>query len=319
MIKKERVGKKTQVRMEKMEQKKIGSWSIAILIAIGIIILVSLLSSCQKEEISTPVEKVRIFMSAPQTDGLKSATTARTEIANGDTVYVQDITDINIILSSEGELQQPIDGIWSIFNIDNDRDFDQSSFTLYSGSRSEYGSMISTKLKFFGLYKAEFISKSGTELHFFICHTGMPGTIGDYWDFNFSFRLDKNAYQIDNKQGYHGYTLYLRYKRGDLPSSESGYNPSSPENFRALLECGGGNTFIPKNGVAVSAKEFLVKECKYSPGYVCFSFVSEFTPAFNGTYRVFFYSGDFGYNWWSFKSVRESDWSKDGRIVFQTI
>ena len=286
------------------------------------------LVSCSKQDdnLNVPVKKeqVKIFMSAPKgSTNLKSGSISEKKaITAGDTVDVQNILDVNILLSSEDESGLPINGTWSIFNIDNDRSLGgYDEFTIGGGGGGELGSMMSTKLMFFGLYQARFISKSGTEFPFFIRHTGMPGVTGDNWKFNYSFRLDKNVYQINNDQDYQGYTLYLKYQYGDLPIGDEydKVNPSDPENFHALLFCGGENIFLSKGGFAYSAKEFKIVKCKYSPGYICFSFVSNFTPPIDGKYSINFYSGTFGDNWFSFKTVRESDWSKNDQIVFQTI
>lgn len=296
-----------------------------ILVSIVAIITLGLLS-CKKEKDKNiaPKEVIRILMSAPngKTD-LKSAEVSQNKaIAVGDTVDVQDILDINIIIYAEDEFGLPIDGSWSIFNIDNDRNINQSdTIAIGDGGCGALGSALSTKLKFFGLYKVNFTSKAGTEIPFYIRHKGLPGIFGDDWRNEYVFRLDKEIYQISNAQGYKGYTLYLKFSEGEFPilDDSEATDLNLPKNQHALLYCGGNNIFISKGGFNYSAKEFSLKKCKYSPGYVCFSFVSDFTPPINGKYSIYFYAGTFGDNWWSFKSVRESDWSLGDQIVFQTI
>ena len=255
--------------------------------------------------------------------GLKSAEVSQNNaIAAGDTVDVHDILDINIIISAEDEFGRPTEGSWSIFNIDNDRNINRfDTIVVDDGGCGALGSALSTKLKLFGLYKVSFISKMGTEISFYIRHRGLPGILGDNWKNEYVFRLDKEIYQISNVQDYKGYTLYLKYQEGEFPilddSEATDLNLS--KNQHALLYCGGNNIFISKGGFKYSAKEFSLKKCKYSPGYVCFSFISDFTPPIDGKYSIYFYAGFFGDNWWSFKSVRESDWNQGDQIVFETI
>lgn len=293
-----------------------------------VVITVSLsmgMVSCSKEsedlESLVPQEDVNIFMTVlTSNSGLKSGSIPeRKQIQYGDTVDIKNISDVNILISAENQWKDPIDVYWSLMNIDNDRDISRfDTIAIKSGARGEVGPILSTKLKFFGLYQVNFTSKTGVEHYFLIRHTGMPGVTGDDWDYNYNFRLDKNAYQINNQQGYEGYTLYLKYQDGEFPvvDDANGFNPSDIKNFHALVYCGGNNVFVSEGGFSYNAKEFRLKKCKYSPGYVCFSFVSDFAPPVNGMYTIHLYSGKFGWNWWSFPSIMNSDWGDGNKIEF---
>lgn len=284
-------------------------------------------SACQQDEeilsATSSTDDIVIKMSAPSADGLRSASNDQA-IKEGDTVNVQNITDINIIISAEDYWGNPIDGYWALMNIDNDRNISQrDTFAINNGGRGALGYVISAKLKFLGLYQVIFSSKMGTKFSFYIRHTGIPGNIGDDMGNDYSFRLNKENYQINNQQGYVGYTLYVKYEEGEFPdiSREDVPNPSLPQNFHAMVYCGGDNFFFCKDGWIISAKEFSLKKCKYSPGYVCFSFVTDNTPSLgaDGKYSMYFYSGDFGQAYWAFKSVAKSDWSSNEMITFQGI
>ena len=298
-----------------------------LLVVIVVVVSLSMgMVSCSKEseENITPKEVVKIFMNAPSKSGLKSALiNEKKAIASGDTAYVWDIPDVNITIFAEDEFGLPIEGSWSIFNTENDRDINRfDTIAIGSGGGGALGSALSTKLKFFGIYLVNFTSKAGTEKSFYILHRGMPGILGDDWKNNYVFRLDKENYQINNVQNNTGYTLYLKYEEGEFPiikNEDQIVDLNLTKNFHALLYCGGNNIFVSHGGFQYQAKEFSLKRCKYSPGYVCFSFLSESTPARDGKYEVYFYTGIFGSNYWGFQSVTRSDWSKDERIVFQTI
>lgn len=296
---------------------------IFVVLVIALFASVGMVSCSKKadESFLTPKEDVRIFMSVPPSNsGLKSGSiTEKKQVQYGDTVDVKNISDVNILISAENEWNQPIDVYWSLMNVDNDRDISRfDTIAIGSGARGEVGPVLSTKLKFFGLYQVNFTSKTGVEHYFFIRHTGMPGVTGDDWDYNYNFRLDKNAYQINNQQGYEGYTLYLKYQDGDIPVINDGneFNPSDSKNFHALVYCGGNNVFVSEGGFSYNAKEFGIKKCKYSPGYICFSFVSDFAPPVDGMYTIHLYSGKFGWNWWSFPSIMNSNWGDGNKIEF---
>jgi hypothetical protein len=298
--------------------------NLLLLIVLVAALLVSTMSCKKEDENVTPKEVIKIFMNAPvhNKSGLKSALSGKEIIAAGDTAYVWDIPDINITIFAEDEFGSQVEGSWSIFNIDNDRDINKSdTIAVGDGGRGALGSALSTKLKFLGLYLVNFTSKAGAEISFYILHKGIPGILGDNWKNDYAFRLDKEIYQINNTQGNPGYTLYLKYEEGEFPilNGSPVVDLNRTENFHALLFCGGNNVFVSKRGAKYQAKEFSLKRCKYSPGYFCFSFLSESTPSREGRYSAYFYSGTFGWNWWSFKSVMQSDWSKDGQIVFQVV
>ena len=273
-------------------------------------------TACQNDDdsLSPTASKVKVFMScASQTRG--AADGGRQAIKQGDTVDVKDVKDINVVLLAEAENGDAVDGTWSFFNIDNDLDISNDTIAIGAPGGSTAGSAMSTKLSTLGLYVINFQPKNGEKFVFYIRHTGTPGIVGDGF-----FRLGKGKYQANNAIFGEGYTMYLKYRDGEFPSiSEDGVpNPSLQENWRALVTCA-NNIFTSQGGVTYSAKEFCLKKCKYSPGYVCFSLLTKIAPAINGEYKIYFYSGTFGNSWWSFSSVEKSDWSIGNQIVFKTI
>ena len=280
------------------------------------------LAACGEENSDsslTPKEKVKVFMSYSSTRGAGENTNQA--VKQGDTINVQNVKDINIILSAETESGKAVDGVWSFFNIDNDQKFNNDTIVSNLPGGSTSGSVMSCKLSVLGLYIIHFKPKNGDDFFFYICHTGTPGIIGDSEDNDYAFRLDINGYQI-NASFSEGYTFYIKYQDGDFPSIDfidaNGLNPNKSENWHALVSCA-NNIFTSQNGISYQAKEFRLSKCKYSPGYVHFSLVSQTTPAINGQYGIYFYSGKFGVSYWTFPAVQKSDWEKDGKIIFQTL
>lgn len=279
---------------------------------ISLLLFVVLITACEGNDydLSSPTSKVKIFMSyasskqnVPIKEKVAKNEDARQAVKQGDTIDVQNIKDINIILLAETEDGKTIDGFWSFYNIDNDKNINRRD-TIATGLPGEMvlGSAMSAKLSTLGLYVVHFQPKNGEKFSFYIRHTGTPGIIGDNGDNEYSFRLDKNSYDAGE-----GYTLYLKYKDGEFPNITNNWvlnnNPSLQENWHAMVE----------------SKKFDLKKCKYSPGYVCFSFLAKTTPTINGKYEIFFYSGSFGDIWWIFPAVEKSSFEDKGKITFQII
>jgi hypothetical protein len=292
------------------------------LIALSIFSIV-VFNSCKSEDlVDNPlakIENVKIFMSIPasnvQTGSMHAKGTtsgdSREAVQQGDTVDVQNLKDVNVILSAENDMGKGLSGTWVIYDIDTDRNANDNTFVQNTPSNSEAGSITSIKLTFLGLYKAEFRMKTGATFSFYINHTGIPGSVGDSWENNYAFRLDKETYQVVNDPGHQGYTLYIAYNE-----DESNRLGSS----RAMIICGGNNSFTTKTGfVFYGGKEYGLQKCKYSPGYARISFLADDAPDINGMYQVYFYLGDFGYDWMRFEACNMSDWLKGETIAFQAI
>lgn len=289
----------------------------------------ALFSSCQQDEellsSATPAEEIVIKMSIPSSSSVSSRSISDQNVSSssassnsdyqtieqGDTVDVYDLKDVNIIVSAENDMGKGLDGTWVIYDIDTDRNAKDNTFVQNTPYNSEIGSITSMKLTFLGLYKAEFRMKTGATSFFYIRHTGIPGSVGDSWLNNYSFRLDKETYQVVNDAGHKGYTLYIAY---------NGNESTRLENIHAMIICGGNHSFTTKTGYVLSGmKEYNLQKCKYSPGYVRVSFLTDDAPDINGQYQVYFYLGDFAYDWMLFEACNMSDWLKYETITFQAI
>lgn len=315
--------------MKKMKQFAFRVLATAIAVAIFAIFLFC--SCTEVEDISDPAEKVQIFMSGVSaSDGPMKAPSATDEnqdrkaISNGDTIDVYNVKDVNIIMIAENEYGLPVNGQWGIMNIKNDLQYDPMIPVVNRSGGGTSGSSMSIKLAQLGLYAVYFWPKGISEqVMFYIRHTGTPGSLGDDWENDRAFRLDKVKYQIDN-DFYTGYTLYVKYQnfRINYPyfpyDDSSEMNPALEKNWKALVFCS-NHVFTTKDGLKVSAKEFQLRKCLYSEDYVCFSFLEEDCQSFDGEYTIKFYSGYYGYNYWGFPAVDISNWEKNGCIVFKVI
>lgn len=316
--------------MKKMKQFAFRVLATAIAVAIFAIFLFCSCESSIEDIAST--EQVQIFMSGVSTsDAPMKAPSATDEnqgerkaIANGDTVDVYNVKDINIIMIAENEYGLPVNGQWGIMNIKNDLQYDPMIPVVNRSGGGTSGSSMSIKLAQLGLYAVYFWPKGISEqVMFYIRHTGTPGSLGDDWENDRAFRLDKVKYQVVNDM-YTGYTLYVKYQNlridySPFPYDESSeMNPALEQNWKALVFCD-NHTFTTKDGFKTSAKEFQLRKCLYSKDYVCFSFLEADCHSYNGEYSVKFYSGHYGYNYWGFPAVDISNWEKNGYIVFKVI
>lgn len=292
--------------------------------------IMSLISCSKKDDVlNVPVKKeqVKIFMSAPNGQtGLKSASTAdsikRTPIANGDTVNVYDLKDVNIIISSEDE-NGNVSVNWWVRMIDNDFSYlNDGLYLLNQPNVNSDGSSISLKLRMLGLYQVNIKTKSGTEQHFFIRHFGIPGEVGDDWQNDYSFRLEKNLFHwydqnsSDSKRK-KAYSLFLKHYRGEFGEGPfyGDYNPNSEDNLHAFVYA--QNQTLSISGNIWNAKIYKVKRCKYSLDYVSFTFLDEDIIPSSGMYELFFYVGDIEKSFNVLPSVDKSDWKRQGLIVFK--
>jgi len=285
------------------------------------LLIIIIFAACEKnEDLVVPTTKIKILMSysspvkqngsAMHAKGSVSENIQKTVTA-GDIVDVQNVKDINVILSAEDESGQGLNGTWVIHIFETDRNANDNTIIQNTPNNSEVGSITSIKLTFLGLYRAEFRMKTGKVFYFYIRHTGIPGSVGDNEENNYSFRLDKEIYQVVNDPGHRGYTLYMKYNDSESTRLDIAH---------AMILCRGNNSFTTKTGSVINGvKEYQLQNCKYSPGYVRVSFLSDEAPDVNGMYRVYFYTGDFGYEWMTFESCDISDWAKGGTIIFQAI
>lgn len=305
---------------------------------IAILCFSALFSSCQQDEeilsIATGNEEIVIKMavgssvssfsnvsrSAPDPD--KQAISNNQTIKGGDTVDVENISGVNIIMFAENSYGQPINGSWSISCLQTDRELSYEINGIVSDiqfvcpfTQSGNGSATSLIVNSLGLYKAVFMAKTGEEKSFFIRHTGIPGSLGDESDNDYSFRLDKSTYRQDDSE-LDGFTLYIKGQSSDFPDIDEGYmnNPQLSSNWYGTVFSG------------TQARTFKSSVCKFSPGYVCLSFFGDNfeNENFEGTnyYLVSFFSKSIGTGGtYLFPSVKKSSWeiAEGGAISFYGI
>lgn len=289
-------------------------------------------SSCQEEifeQEETSENNIVIKMSLPadaSQGALKSAAEIQ-PIQNGDTIEVSELRKINIVFSAEDYNQNPVNGDWNIFLDDCDND-DHGQHRLVDRPEEvfENSNISSIKPIELGLYKVIFESRSGS-VKFFLKHQGLPGSVGDDYENNYAFRLDKRQiYQVKesgwmNKEAY---TIYLKALKHEFShfSSQGGINPNDEKNWQALFFCENGS-FTASNGYTYEAQNFKLNRCRYSPEYVCLTiFVKDFPPRnyWGGGkyYWIKFYSGVYPTNYWTFKAPEDSEWGQEGDIEFLT-
>lgn len=300
--------------------------SLAILIAI--IASAFVLPSCQSEAINEPnsvTENVKIFMSysAPKQNGKMNAKSSSSEassqaIVPGDTVDVNDLKNVNIILSAETDQGFKRDGFWTVTPMDLELNYVKNAYIANPPVYASEGSLIAIKLPMLGLYKATFKQKNGlAEISFFIRHTGIPGDIGDNFDNDYTFRLEKNVFQTYETTGNllrHGYSLYLKSFEGEFDYVNDGKGPGD---LHAMV-FGENQEFITPAGFHISGCNMKLGRCKYSKDYLKLTFFSEDIPAIDGIYRVIFYAGTYGENWFVSESISKSNWNVGNEIVFKT-
>lgn len=290
----------------------------------SVVIIFSLFSlSCQKEAelADVALADIKISVTANQTPGLKSAGMAR-EINYGDTVDIQQMQEVNLLFSATvGGL--PVNGRWMIYLDDADNDTEDYKVGNRPYAEASNSSICGLKPKKLGLYSVNFYHPdSGNSFFFLVRHKGIPGNIGDDQRNDYSFRLEKEVFNLSDGQLKNGYTLYLRYRPEDFYSwrETDGINPNDPSYFKAVLISGRENYFNDGcHGLNIGSM-FKLKVCKYSD-YVCFTFFTDEYPPSSGPsgYHVRFYSGNLGCSTWAFPATAKSDWSTEGAFIFSVI
>ena len=168
--------------------------SIVFIVA-GILIA---LVSCKKSEDFTSVQKeqVRIFTSSPDQSGLKSASVG-TQIFDGDTI--DQPRDINCLTWAVTEFGEPISGEWRVDLVYSDfLDMPQGNYATSTFVKLYAGSQIANKFIECGLYKitfGKFVNYSVTEtlLTYYARVGGIPGKVGDGYENNYIFRIEKKS------------------------------------------------------------------------------------------------------------------------------
>jgi len=191
-----------------------------------IITLIAILASCKKdEEISNSVKKIRIFVSSPSSDGLKSASTITgQEVTNGDTIIRPD--NINLVMNATDENGYPVSGRWQMSLVKTDYVF-MKDFVSTHAESSDYGDQIAHKFLEQGLYKISFSSLDPgspyiEKPYYYLQAGSIPGKLGDEGTNNFIFRLEKKIV-LDIKT----YKLksflfaYYKYAKRDIKPSEA--------------------------------------------------------------------------------------------------
>ncbi len=239
-------------------------------------------------------------------------------IQNGDTVDIYDLKSMNIVFSAENQTGKDLPGMWHISLWDCDNDTEKIHLSNRPKEFFTNSNLASIKPSVFGLYLISFEFK-GKNFMFFLRHKGLPGTIGDGHENNYAFRMEAIDVQDITKdwETRKAYTLYLQVNFDQFEGwgESDGMSPNNPEEWKALLFCGGDNFFETSNGQILNAKNFKLRKCRYtSEEYVCFTFFPEENPAidFYGggkNYRVQFYAGEYGESWWTFSSAYHSNWN----------
>ncbi|MBN2854238.1 hypothetical protein JXK06_01750 [Patescibacteria group bacterium] len=272
-------------------------------------------SSCEETEMfeSPEASGIVIKMSIPEGEAnagaLKSASAAQ-PIQAGDTVDIYNLKMMNIIFSAEDENAVSLSGNWNISLIDCDNDTDFQRLANGPSSFVQSSNIASLKPSELGLYMVHFQIKNNSS-HFYLRHKGLPGSIGDDYENNYAFRMEKKLiqdYKDDNKLKT-AYTLYLRINPDEFKAWNNDYdgvNPNNQKTWQALLN---------------SSTSFFLRKAIYSEdptlgeSYFCFTFFPEDTPPADRwgggkSYSVQFYAGEYGQNWWTFKSSYETAWKK---------
>ncbi len=296
------------------------NFSVTAITLIGLIACLFNFASCSKteDELPAPSEKLKIFMSVPtqNVNGLKSATTSgeHLEIADGDTVKLKNVTNLNIILEVLNYRGDKVDGSWSMRMEDSDHGYAYRDFN----SVSDEGSLATLRIKNLGLFLIIFVPKIGERITIYVENSGIPGGTGDDGENNYAFRLDKGQYFIDNDGPFNGYTLYVRLTENEFPHQPGSQNfdPSAISSYFALLFTSNTNLYTLGPNTWYGVTKFNLTPCKYSLGYVYFTFISkDMPPMSDGRYQIIYGSGIYGVDWYGFTSVRESSFSKHGTLI----
>lgn len=289
-----------------------------------IAVIIFLFSACEEDLLvvdTVSLDDIKISMTSSQSSGLKSAAMS-TEINHGDTVDIWSMEAVNIVFSAETN-GLPAQGDWYIYlhDADNDGEDYMVGNRPYSAAN---GPICSIKPKKLGLYYVNFqIAHSEQWFSFFVRHKGTPGKIGDTQENDYAFRMEKEIFNTQNGQIKTGYSLYLKYDKGDFNSwgtATGGIDPKNEDNFKVALYSALEDSFNDGCHGLYAGTKFRLKVCKYS-NYVCFTFFTDDFPPNPGrvSYRAHFYSGNFGCDYWSFPSANKSDWATGGVFLFSMI
>jgi hypothetical protein len=274
------------------------------------VLLVALAASfsCQKTEEKEFLKQETLLMNLTAPSQKTSETNS---ISNGDTIEFHNVFGFQFLLSAASNGGNEVRGIFNLFLLDGDYHIDGYQFVgLENIGQSAYDkTLFAFKLPVLGLYQLDFFPKSGyyEPVTFYIRHMGLPGEIGDDLFFDYSFRLDKKFFQVDNNSQKAGYIMYIKGEEDQFPGQEF-----SPQGF---LYC--ENFFyITPNGQSIPGRNFQLQKSKYSQqSYYYFAFLEEECPPTMGDYRMYFYSGDLFEEWWLFPAVEKSDFVMLNQIV----
>lgn len=283
------------------------------LFALIVVSLISVFTSCEKDEPVIPVQDIVIKFSggdnSNQNGGLKSAIIVEEVTPDGD-VKIFNQKGRNFVLSAETRDGLAVQGEWEIYL--NRNDLEGEDFFLAANNQGQSsGSIASFRADNLGKYFVTFRPEGSAEfISFSITHEGLPGSVGDSHVNNYSFRMEKQNF-FRNGQGESAFTVYIKYNKNEFSSwgTQNGVDPKDENNFQALLRSGSGNTF-EVGDQTYCGKNFKLKKCEFSPGYLSFTFFPSDEPPMNGdiSYSIVFYSGVYGQDYWLFKSQQESSW-----------
>ena len=264
--------------------------------------------SCDKDEENiNPTQKIKMFMSVEAAKSiLKSANTVTggepVEISNGDTVDVYQLIDLNTVLIAEDEYGNKIAGTWMFDLVESDDLYRRSVPSFYNEK-----SIISVKMHILGLYQVVFRPKMGEAVGFLIRNTGVPGEVGDEWANDYSFRLESASFFKMDYPLQKGFTFFIKSTDNQFDDMIGlGYDPKLDDSYFTVIYGSGDQATAP------------LKRCKYAPGYFYTSIIkNEIAPGSDGTYRLVFGLGEFGNNWFYFRSMDKSDYYSYGTINFK--
>lgn len=267
-------------------------------------------ASCQEDVIEEESGQIKIVLSGSNLkSGSPDVQSVNHEVYSGDTILVHNLKDVHLIFSALSGMDMPIEGQWTIFLSDSDQENDSLIFLGIAGSSE--GKSMAFKLEHPGLYSVHFESPQGM-VSFAIKHYALPGNLGDNFQNNSVFRLERNRFQKEGENDVKpGYTLYIKnvYRYEETGDYKNKY---------ALVAS--TDDVFDNNGKInpINAQNFALKKCKYSPDYFTFSFLEEDINPVNNIYDVTFYAGDYGSYWYVLPMIYESDWKKNNSysIVF---
>ncbi len=189
-------------------------------IVIVMVILGAFFASCQKENLPIIKKgKVRIFLSAQGSNNQFKSEQKSSEVKSGDTVEFP--RNINILMYAEDENGQAIRGNWDISLEQSDNPIGYSS----PNQEENYsGDQISNDFKEYGIYKVsfgKFINYGSIDvlINFYVRINGVPGKVGDGYNNNYIFRMEKKElYNFSNGQSSLKklFFIYFKYRKNIL-------------------------------------------------------------------------------------------------------